>query len=683
MPYWRRRYRYRPRYWRFRRYSTWRPRKTLRRTIWRKRRRVSRRRFKRKLKTIPIRQYQPQTVKRLKIKGLYQLFFTTKDRIEHNNTLFIDETTPFHIPSGGGFSLSQMTLQNLYDQHLRLRNWWTKSNDTLPIIRYMGVTVYLYYQPDVDYIFAYNNCFPMKCSRICYNATQPTAMLLMKHRKVVPCRYYGKRKKPYKKVFIRPPPQLKNQWYFQHNLADIPLVNFMATAASLSRYYTPSSAITTTVRFFTLNTLFFTNHKFKYQTTYGYMPKPDRALFAAPQKTDFNTTKFSELIYLGNSFDFQPGTKIGLVSTTSDFETRWNNYFTKREHWGNPFIAEYLSEETMLIQATTSLQDIKSYLKTKSTPFETKMSEMNGKLAKVTTPLLLEVRYNPHADKGTGNKVYFLHIDNKGGESWDPEPNKPELIAQDLPLWVLCWGLADWQKISGTITSVDTHSILVIQTNYFQPKREQFYVPLSDYFLTDRSPYFPYAEGDSDQQRTQADTENWHPKLNMQQTVLNIICSTGPGTVKLPKDTSVEAHIKYIFHFKIGGCPPPMELIKNPQDQPIWPLPNNLTTEPSLQSPGTPFEHFLYHFDQRGDFLTKAAIERLKKDYQAKEIIPSITGTSGLNIPPQKTQESDSEASTEEEDQKALLQQLQQQHQQHKLLRHRIRQLLQQLSTIE
>nr|UGV34101.1 MAG: ORF1 [TTV-like mini virus]UGV34512.1 MAG: ORF1 [TTV-like mini virus] len=679
MPFWRYRYRRYPWRWGRRRYRRRYPRTTFRRTIWRRRHRVRKQRFKKKLKKLIVRQYQPQSIKKLTVSGLYQLFLTTIDRIEHNNTLYMDSTTPFHVPGGGGMSLSQFTLQNLFDQHLRMRNWWTKSNDSLPLIRYLGCTVYLYFQPDIDYIFAYNNCFPMKASRICYNATQPTAMLLMKNRKIVPSRYYGKRKKPYKKVFIKPPPQLENRWYFQHTLADVPLVNFMATAASLTRYYAPSNAITATVRFFTLNTLFFTQHNFKYETTYGYQPKQDRALFAAPQATDFTQIKFEDLIYLGNALEFGHGTQFKLVATTTQGQTRYENYFTHNEYWGNPFMAEYLHQETMLIQATVPLNQIKQTLQSKGWQFGTLIKDMNQQLAEVKTPLLLEVRYNPHKDKGVDNMAYFLHIDEHSTTTWEPEPNKPELIARDLPLWVLLWGLADWQKISGNITTIDTHGILVIKTKYFEPKEEKYYVPLSESFLTERSPYFPYAPGDSTLQRTASDARNWHPKLNMQQEVINILCRTGPGTVKLPKDTSAEAHVKYRFHFKLGGCPPPMEIIKNPQDQPIWSIPNNLTSEPSLQSPGTPFEYFLYHFDQRGDILTKTAIERLKKEFPAKEIIPSITGSSGLNIPAQKTQESDSEASSQEENQKALLQQLEYQQQQHQQLRERIRQLLLQL----
>nr|UGV35962.1 MAG: ORF1 [TTV-like mini virus] len=683
MPFWRRRYRYRPYRWRRRRYPTWRPRKVVRRTFWRRRRRVRKRKFKRKLKNIFVKQFQPQSIKRLTVKGYYQMFFTTNERTNHNNTLYIDSTTPFHVHGGGGFSLTQMTLNNLYDQHLRLRNWWTKSNDTYPLIRYMGVTVYLYYQQNFDYIFSYNNCFPMKCSRICYNATQPMAMMLMKHRKIVQCKNYNRKRKPYRKLFIKPPPQLKNQWYFQHNLADIPLVNFMCTAASLDRMYAPSNAVTTTVRFYTLNAQFFTSHLFKYRTTSGYTPKPNRPLFAAPEAHTYAEIKFEDLIYLGNAFDYGPGTEIKNVMPNTNTEARWNKYFTESAHWGNPFLQNYLDHTQMTIQSTVPLSELKQFLQSKNYNFQTKLTEFGNKLAEVKTPYILEVRYNPHKDKGKDNEVYILHIDNKGYEGWEPEPNKPEYISRDLPLWTLLWGLSDWYTISGQISSADTHSLIVIKTKYFEPKEEAYYVLLGEHFLTGRSPYFPFSNDHSEPERNSADNENWHPKLNFQKEVFNIICSTGPGVIKLNKDQSAEAHIQYKFHFKLGGCPPPMELIVNPQEQPIWTIPSNFNDQPSLQSPGTPFEHFLYHFDQRGDYLTKRAIKRLQKDYPTKETIPSITGSTGLNIPPEKTQESDSEASTEEKEQEALFQQLQLHYKQHKQLRHRINQLLRQLTTTE
>lgn len=681
MPYWRRRFY--PRYYRRRRYN-WRrrPRRTFQRTTYRRRRRV-RKFYKRKLKSLNIRQYQPPKINKLKVKGILQLFATTRDRIDHNNNLFIDTTTPFHVPSGGGFSLTQLTLQNLFDEHLRLRNWWTKSNDTLPLIRYTGCTVRLYYQKDVDYIFAYNNCFPMKASRLVYNGTQPSVMMLMKHRKIIPCKYYNIRKKPYKKVRIRPPPQLENKWYFQQTLADIPLVNFMATAASLDRFYLNSKAITTTIRFACLDALFFNQHDFKYKKTYGYTPKPQRPLFAANQHTTFNEITFEDLTYLGNVFDYQLGTPFKTLPATVTGETRWNKYFQDPQYWGNPFVDHYLEREIMIITTSVDIGTIRTYFQSNSWNFKTKIKDMNSYFGELTTPLYFECRYTPHKDKGTDNEVYFLHIDNHAFNGWEPEPNKPELIASNLPLWTLCWGLPDWQKLANIITTIDTHGIMVIKSKYIEPINQTYYVPIGDHFLTGRSPFFPVAHETHETQRTQSDEKNWHPKLSFQLECINSICQTGPGTVKLPADTSVEGKLSYTMYFKLGGCPPPMEIVSNPQNQPIWSIPNNLNEQPSLQSPDTPFQHFLYNFDQRGDYLTERAIKRLKKEFSTKETFSAITGESPLNIPPQKTQESDSEASTEEEDQKTLLLKLQQQQQEHRQLRHRINKLLQQFSTLK
>lgn len=685
MPFWRRRWYY-PYRWRRRRFTRRRPRKTFRRTFYRRRHWV-RKRYKRKLKKINVQQFQPHCIRKLKVKGTLQTFFTTNERTDHNNTLYIDEPTAFHLPGGGGFSLIQITLQNLYDEHLRLRNWWTKSNDTLPLIRYKGCSVRLYYQENVDYIFCYNNCYPMKCSRLCYNGMQPNVMMLMKHRKIVPCKYYKNRKKPYKKVFIRPPPQLKNQWYFQQSLANVPLVNFMTTAASLDRFYTPSSAITTTIRFFCLDPLIFNMHDFKNQTTYGYQPKPQKPLFGSPTAHRFDDIYFDELVYLGNAYNYGLGSTFKQVQGQATTEMAWNRYFTDKQHWGNPFMQKYLDHEMMTVTSNKDIGSLKELFRQHNWNFHTKLKDINnwetGTFGEMKNPYYFETRYTPHKDKGIGNKVYFLHIDNKARQGWEPEPNKPELMARDLPLWCLLWGLPDWQKIAGLITTIETHGIMVIQSDYLQPKNQIYYILLSDFFITERSPYFPFAEGEHETQRSLSDEQNWHPKLSFQLPTITQICNTGPGVVKLPKDKSVEGKLAYTFYFSLGGCPPPMEIISNPQEQPIWNIPNNLNEQPSLQSPATPFQHFLYHFDQRGEFLTKTAADRLKKEYPTKEIIPSIAGASNLNIPPQKTQESDSETSEEEEDHQTLLLKFQQQLQQHKELRHRIRHLLKQLSTSE
>nr|UGV39529.1 MAG: ORF1 [TTV-like mini virus] len=684
MPFWRRRYRG----WRRRRYfARRRPRYFIPRTFRRRRRYRVRRHFKKKLKKLHIQQWQPNTIRKLKITGLYQLFFCTSQRIANNNTLYIDSIAPYHLHSGGGFSLTQFTLQNLFDQHLRLRNWWTKSNDVLPLVRYTGCTMYFYYQENVDYIVAYDNSFPMKAGRLTYNGTQPSVMQLMRHRKVIPCKHYNRRKRPYKKVKIRPPAQLKNQWYFQHSLADIPLVNLIACACSLDRWYTNSKAVTPTIGFTCLDATIWINHRFKDEPTYGYQPKENTPLFALSNgHTELNQIPFQDLIYLGNATNMGHGTPFKTV-TTGTQETRWNNYFTDSKHWGNPFMPEYMYHDKTTITCVVPLTTLKEWFRTKNWDFSKKLSEILTPSACPfginKTSNYISCRYNPYADKGIGNEVYFLPITNQAYYGWDPQPNKPELISRDLPLWALYWGTVDWHKRAGTITSIETHGITVFKTKYIDPPNEKYYIPISEYFMSGRSEYFPHKTENWQIEVTKADEQNWHPKLKFQLSVINTICSSGPGTVKLPPDISCEAHVKYVFHFKLGGSPPPMELVSDPSKQPIWPLPSNFTESPSLQSPGTPFEYFLYNFDQRGDYLTKKAISRLQKDFKPKEIISSITGATGLNIPTQKTQESDSDSSTEEETQASLQQQLILQRKEQLKLRHRIQLLLNKLSNIE
>nr|UGV35963.1 MAG: ORF1 [TTV-like mini virus] len=673
MPFWRRNYYY-PRRWR--RYRTRRSRRFIRPRFRRKRYRV-RRRFKRKLKKIILKQWQPASVRKLKITGNYQLFFTTNQRVDHNNTLYIDEISPHHVPAGGGFSLSQFTLQNLYDQHLRLRNWWTQSNEYLPLVKYLGCTFKLYYNEAVDYIFHYENQFPMKCSRLCYNSTQPSVMALMKHKRIMPCRKYHYRKKPYKKVRVRPPAQLSNQWYFQSDIADIPLVNIMGTSASLDRYYASAQAKTPTISIYCLDPTIWQNHNFKDLPTYGYQRKRGELLFGLQNGSyELSSIKLEQLIYLGNSCQYTEG--IPLKDVTGTGETKWQNWVTQNKWWGNPFMENYFHHTKTNIIYSGSFDDIKNKIKSNwSSAFQKNLNEIGG-FAIAQLPNFIDVRYNPYRDKGTGNIVYFLPITNKATYGWEP-PNDPQLEAKDLPLWTLFWGLPDWHKRANIITSVETHYIAVFKTKYTN-RSEPYYILLGDYFLNGRSEYFPE---NTQPQITSADLNNWHPKTTFQLDSINQICRTGPGVLRLPDNVSAECHIGYTFYFKVGGNPPPMEIITEPQKQPKWPLPYNFNEQPSLQSPTIPFQHFLYHFDQRGEYLTKKATTRLKTDFEPKKILKSITGSSRMDIPAETPETSDSETSEEEKDPQKIQEQLQQQLLLQQQLKHRIRRLMIQMSTLE
>nr|UGV38562.1 MAG: ORF1 [TTV-like mini virus] len=673
MPWYYNNYRWR-RPWRpRRRRRPWRrPRRFVRRRFYRRHRWV-RRRFKRKLKSLLVKQYQPPCIRRLKIRGHYPLFMTTHQRLSNNNTLYLDSTGPRYVPGGGGFSLSQFTLRSLFQQHLRLRNWWTQSNDQLPLIRYTGCKILLYRNSTVDYIFSYNNNLQAKANRLMYASTQPAIMNLTKHKRIVPCKQYNRKSKPYTKIRIKVPPQMKNTWYFQHDIVDIPLITLMCTACSLDRWYLSSTAISPTIGLTTLNCQSFQFHNFKAWPTSGYKPSDQIYLYGCPTVKEIETMTFADLIYLGNTNWYQEGKLIKDAGTsTDDFNTKWSKYFADNKQWGNIFHPSYFTGRRPVLITSYDPQTLKTKANNQwTTPLYT---QTNPIFHTKTTENVINCRYNPYTDTGTGNAIYLLKLNNPT-QKWDP-PEKPELIGENLPLWCLCWGYLDYQRRAGYETDIDTNNICVIKTKFIEP-HEPYYCFLDNDFLTGTSPYRPQGE------LTTSDKQYWHPKVSTQIQSINEICSSGPGTVKLPKERSVEASMSYCFYFKLGGDPPPMELITDPEKQPKWPIPSNLSTIPSLQSPETAITNFLYKFDQRGDFLTKTAIARLKKDSGLKETLLPITGGTFLNLETETPISSQTETSDEEKEEPTLQLELLRHRRNQRQLKRRINQLLEKLSKLE
>ncbi len=142
------------------------------------------------------------------------------------------------------------------------------------------------------------------------------------------------------------------------------------------------------------------------------------------------------------------------------------------------------------------------------------------------------------------------------------------------------------------------------------------------------------------------------------------------------KKSSAEAHYSYKFHFKLGGCPPPMDKICNPITQPIYPVPNNQQPSTSLQNPGTSIYTYLYNFDERRGQLTQKAAKRIKKDYQTESTFLPPTGQSWMDVPTSPQTTSSQETSTSEEEEEGLHLQLKRLRRKQNKLRQRILQLL-------
>nr|UGV37344.1 MAG: ORF1 [TTV-like mini virus] len=667
MPFWRYRYRrpwrpYRRYYWRRR---TSRP---FRRRTWRRRKFRVR---KRKAKTIKLKEYQPHYIRKVRVNGTYPLFLTTNKRLTNNMCCYLESIAPHDWPGGGDFSILNFSLLTLYRENLIARNYWTHGNQNMPLIRYQGCYITLYSQPEVDYLFYYTNSYPMQSNRLTYMSTHPQIMIQTKHVKVIRCRRFSKRKKPYKKLYIAPPAQMQNKWYFQHDIATIPLLQTMATVCSLDRTFLHADAQSSTIGFKSIDTTELQNHNFTNQGTQGYLPIHDQRLFGVtepPIPHDITKIKIGNLIFLGTTDHNEYGTPIKNIPNGT-FENRLQKAMQQSGYMGNPFHKDWLHHDNWIVKTTKTYQQL--ILQYNKDDDKLKTQDFSFK-----NPLIMDCRYNPFADKGKDNKIYLLKV--TGGPHSDDltPPTEPDLIWSDLPLWLLTWGYLDYQKKCGIQSQIDTNSMVVISSPYIQPQKNKLYIPIDQYFITGNSPW------ETDHLEP-SDHFQWHPKVRYQVDTINNIGSTGPFTVKLPNRISCEAHMKYKFLFKVGGEPAPMSITVDPTDQPKYAIPSNILQPNSLQSPTQPPETFLWNFDQRRGYLTQKAIQRIQKHTETETDVFNITDSSTTVPVTTKKEIQTSDSETSEEEETSLENQLLHERRKQRLLRKRINRLLNQLTQLE
>nr|UGV38518.1 MAG: ORF1 [TTV-like mini virus] len=664
---WRRTY-YRPYRYRRRRFWTWRPRPTFRRRRYRGRRKV-RHFFKKKLKTITVKEYQPHSVRKCKVVGLTCLLIANKYRHGNNYTLYEKSIVPAHLPGGGCFSIMKFSLATLYEQHTLIRNWWTTSNKELPLVKYTGCKMYLYQNDEIDYVFRYHNSFPMTATQLMYATTQPGIMMLMKNSVLVPSTKTQKRKRPYKVVRIPPPSQFQKKWYFQKELYNTGLFLSFVTAASFNEYYIDKYSQSTNMTIHSLNTLLFTNRQFHTnQEPNGYHTRSigtkDTYLYAYVGTTP-NNIKIKDLIPLIETRNRQSGFAFSeRQNNITDWNT-WKNHPPKQS-WGNPFLPEYAGIQYRIYYSETKPADM--FAQT------TQEADMTNKLTELSSQIFWELRYNPERDTGANNKAYLLsNWENKLG--WDP-PNNQNLIFEGYPLWALLHGYLDYQKRLADINQIDTHYILVIQTKATTPQAN-FIVPICTDFIKGNSPF--------EDTHNPLDENKWYPMVQYQEPEVNNILLTGPGTVKFDNNVkSSNIKCKYKFYFKFGGNPPPMTDVIDPQNQPIYPIPSNQQQTTSLQNPSTPIQYFLSNFDYRRQQFTETALKRITKDFETKET--SFTDSRNVrDVSPQTStaQTPEETTSEEEETQETLYEQLQHQRNKQKRIRQRILRLISQIKNLE
>lgn len=605
------------------------------------------------------------------------MFLCTNERLGNNLNCYLESTAPYRVPGGGGFSICNFNLNMLYEEHLIAKNWWTTGNENMPLIRYLYCKVTCYREEMVDWLFCYNNSFPMNATRLTYMSTHPQAMLLNKHTRIITCRRNNRNKKPYKRIIIKPPSQMQNTWYFQKDLAFLPLVQTFATCCSLDRMFLNSNAISTTIGFTSLDTNGWSSHNFVQHRTQPYEPTNNQLIFATYNGgTKINTINIGTLILLGETYHNTEGTPFDQVDITatgslSPFQQKMQKAKNNSGYWGNPFYKLWFYGDQRIIYSKVPFETI-------VTTYTQSNQQLKDQHFAFLPQPYVDCRYNPFKDKGDGNKIYLVNTDSGPHlDDWTP-PADEDIVLENIPLWLGLWGYLDYQRKCNTTNTVDTKRIAVIQSKYIVPNTLKYYVPLDLDFLHGTSPYQEHIQT--------TDYFGWHPKVRFQVQSINQFVLSGPSTAKLPKDISVEGHIKYDFYFKVGGQPAPMSIVTPPDKQPKWITPNNpnnLIKTTSLQSPSTPFEYTLYNFDERRGQITKRAAQRITSDKETESSLLPITDP-GSYCPLAPSKEIQTEDSSEtEEDEAPIETQILQQRREQKLLRKRINKLLNKLAQLE
>lgn len=574
--------------------------------------------------------------------------------------MFKESYVPPHEPGGGGWSIQQLTLCNLYTQNQYLQNWWTVSNKGLNLCRFIKSKIVLYRQEKTDYIFTYRIEPPYDVSKYYYASHHPYKMLLSKYRIVVPSFQTAPHdKRKYIKKTIGPPRQIKNEWYFQQQFCKLPLLEFACTACSLNSMYMSTKAVNNNVTVLSINTRFFQNPRFQYPMTagQGYTPKGNNPPYLygcpllEPLTASWKNQKIAgNVVYLGDTMTNDEGHPIQTTTETTQYN---------RLQWGNPFYNRYLDNSMMTFISNCTLSE------TITKKNET-ISSLNPQIT--TEPFIIQCRYNPYKDKGTSNMAYWLS--NLDAPNWDP-PKDPDLIIQGFPLWILLWG---WQEFTEKINKIRIKSgnyMLVIRSDAFDEKLPA-YVLVSDSWVGGFAPYHrPPSEISTN------DYGHWYPRWKFQEEAIQKILTTGPAVCKNESQDSVQAHFKYNLLFKWGGNPATMENVYDPMSQPIYPTPNYQQLQTEITSPETSIQNYIYNFDTKRDFLTQAATKRIKEIESDDESLFSDGAQHTTDAPlpfkttPQETPTSEKEKETTLQQQLLLVQQYNSQ------LRHKLRRLTQ------
>lgn len=364
--------------------------------------------------------------------------------------MYENSIIPPGYPACGGFSVVKFNLDNLYSLFQKCTNWWTASNDNLPLCRYMGCKLTLYKSKHIDYVVKYDTTWPGTSNKLTYPSCQPSMILMSKDKIVVPSIDTNPRGKPYKKIYIKPPSQLMTQWYFQKEICKKTLLTLHTSAVSLQKYYCDPDWDNFNITIQHLNTKVMTNSNFK-MAFWPYTIRGTIRKYLYKRTNPTQTIDELQMKYI------VPLTNIQYYTTGDSYhdayihngDSKWSEYVRDLQKWcGNPLVYQNLvTEREEYFSSTANPTDLFTHTQAKPTALvRTVLQALPGQptIEKFTEPLILQSRYNPNKDTGSTTKMYLTNV-TKDGTDWSP-PTNPDNILDGFPLWINIYGFTDFQK---------------------------------------------------------------------------------------------------------------------------------------------------------------------------------------------------------------------------------------------
>nr|UYM03165.1 MAG: ORF1 [Anelloviridae sp.] len=579
MPFWwrrRRKFWYTNRYKKnFRRWPKRRKRRTFRRRrrpAYGRRRRRRRRRYKvrRKKATITVKQWQPDSIVKCKIKGIGCLVAGAEGRQFYCYTNELQNYPQPRAPGGGGFGAEMFSLEYLYRQWLARRNVWTKSNDYKDLVRYFGTTITFFRHETTDFIVNFQRQPPFTLEKDYYNEIHPVNMLLSKHHKFIP----SLKTKPYGpakvKLRIKPPKQMLSKWFFQKDFANYGLFTLQGAACNMRwAYYGPDTQ-SRLITFYSLHTNFY-------------------------KQTDWAQPR-------GSQTSPSPWYPYHGYPTTSPYDY----YYNKK----NP-------DQKKQINPTNYAESI-DYEKGFFSPYVLQAWKIQQNSTPIHNLPITVARYNPDLDTGERNAVWLTSV--ISDSHWE-QPRDVDLVIYGKPIWMALYGF--WNYITKTKNDKTymQHSMFVIKSpaiRLISPHTQDTFPIIDLNFIQGKLPW--------DETLTDTQKKFWYPTALQQTITINAFVESGPYIPKYPfkPESTWELKYRYISHFKWGGPEVFDQPVQNPQQQGKYDVPDTVSRTIQVSDPlKQTCQAMLRAWDWRRDYVTRTALKRMSEHLQTNSSVYS------------------------------------------------------------